>query len=58
MKAKLHSLPPCGEGMGMGVSSQAMAAWPFATPDIQLAPPPLAPPRTGEGDATSRNGWG
>ena len=52
MSAEKFSLPPCGEGSGMGVSARRLPHWRFSasTFDTQFAPPPLTPPRKGEGN--------
>jgi cysteine desulfurase len=43
-------LPPAGTGLGEGVSAPPSES---STPDSQLAPPPPAPPRKGEGSRGS-----
>src|SRR5580698_4413750 len=49
------SPPPCGEGSGVGVSSGFMTSWrsEIFPSGIELTPPPLTPPRKGEGDFDS-----
>jgi len=53
------SLPPCGEGSGMGVSPRRLPTERLAAnaAPTEFAPPPLTPPRKGEGDARPEAGF-